>query len=241
MDDFHVGFVLFPGVTQLDFTGPYEVLSRLGTPPSTSVPSRFADTKVHVLASSLHPITSDRGLTFLPTCTFDQSPALDVLCVPGGSGVADALDSVATVEFIRRQGQRAKYVTSVCTGAFLLGASGLLMGRRATTHWAYTHLLPLFGARHENQRVVRDDNLFTAGGVTSGIDFGFTLVGEIAGSDVAQAIQLGLEYDPSPPYDAGGPDKAPEAAKSLMLQRNEKVFAAIRKWASRTEPPEASY
>ncbi len=117
--------------------------------------------------------------------------------------------------------QRAKYVTSVCMGAFVLGAAGLLKGRRAATHWAYGDLLPLVGATHEKARMVRDGNLFTAGGVTSGIDFGFGIVAELAGPEVAQALQLGLEYDPAPPFDTGHPDKASEAAVALMLRRNE--------------------
>ena len=119
------------------------------------------------------PVSSDRGLSFLPTCTFEDCPPLDLICLPGGPGVVEALADVETVDFIRRQGEHAKYATSVCMGAFLLGAAGLLKGRRATTHWAYVDLLPLVGATHEKARVVRDGNVFTAGGVTSGIDFAF--------------------------------------------------------------------
>ena len=126
-------------------------------------------------------MSSDRGLSILPTCTFDSAPPLDLICVPGGAGVVDALADVETVDFIRRQGGRAQFVTSVCTGAFLLGAAGLLKGRRAATHWAYVDLLPLVGASHEKARIVRDGNVFTAGGVTSGIDFAFRIVAEVAG------------------------------------------------------------
>ena len=164
----------------------------------------------------------------MPTCTFDSCPPLDLICVPGGAGVVDALADVETVDFIRRQGAHAEYVTSVCMGAFLLGAAGLLKGRRAATHWAYVDLLPLVGARHEKGRVVRDGNVFTSGGVTSGIDFAFRIVAELAGPEVAQAIQLAIEYDPSPPFDAGHPDKASEAATALMVQRNEKAHTGIR-------------
>jgi len=134
------------------------------------------------------------------------------------------------VDFIRRHGARADYVTSVCMGAFLLGAAGLLKGRRAATHWAYVDLLPLVGARHEKARVVRDGNVFTSGGVTSGIDFAFRIIAELAGPEVAQAIQLGIEYDPSPPFDSGHPDKASEPAKALMIKRNEAPHARIREW-----------
>jgi cyclohexyl-isocyanide hydratase len=228
MADFNIGFVIFSGITQLDFTGPFEILSRLGTPASISVPSKFSHSKVHVVAKTLGPVSSDLGLSFMPTCAFDSSPPLDLICVPGGAGVVDVLADSETIDFIRRQGRQAQYVTSVCVGAFLLGAAGLLHGRRAATHWAYVDLLPLVGARHEKGRIVRDDNVFTSGGVSAGIDFAFSIVAELAGPEVAQAIQLGIEYDPSPPFDAGHPDNAPKAATALMIQRNEKTRAAIR-------------
>ena len=160
---------------------------------------------------------------------------LDLLCVPGGgTGVVEALADAETVDFIRRQGGHATYVTSVCTGAFLLGAAGLLRGRRAATHWAFVDLLPLVGARHENGRVVRDGNVFTSGGVTSGIDFAFRIVAELAGPEVAEAIQLAIEYDPSPVFDAGHPDKASEAAVALMAQRNAAAHAGIRQALERS-------
>jgi cyclohexyl-isocyanide hydratase len=228
MSDFNIGFVIFPGITQLDFTGPFEVLSRIGTPPARGVENPFAEARTHVVAKTMEPVVSDRGLAILPSCTFGTCPPLDVLCVPGG-GVADALADAETIDFIRREGARARYVTSVCVGAFLLGAAGLLKGRRATTHWAYADLLPLVGATHERARVVRDGHIVTAGGVTSGIDFAFRLVAELAGAEVAKAIQLGLEYDPAPPFDAGYPDKASDAAITLMNQRNETGRAAIRR------------
>jgi cyclohexyl-isocyanide hydratase len=228
MADFNVGFVIFPGMTQLDFTGPFEVLSRLGTPPSLSTPSPFPDAKTHVIAKTRLPVMSDRGLGILPSCTFQDCPPLNLICLPGGAGVVDALADDETIDFIRREGERADYVTSVCVGAFLLGAAGLLRGRRATTHWAYVDLLPRVGARHEKARVVRDGNVFTSGGVTSGIDFTFAIVAELAGADVAKAIQLAIEYDPAPPFDAGHPDKASEAAIALMMSRNETARANLR-------------
>lgn len=229
MSDFNLGFVIFPGITQLDFTGPFEVLSRLGTPGSISTRSRFAQSKTHIVAKTTLPVTSDRGLGLLPTCTFDDCPPLDLLCVPGGAGVVDAVGDAETVAFIRRQGERAQYVTSVCVGAFLLGAAGLLNARKATTHWAYVDLLPLVGARYEKARVVRDGHIFTAGGVTSGIDFAFQIIAELAGPEVAQAIQLAVEYDPSPPFAAGTPDKASEAATTLMVQRNAAARAGLQR------------
>ena len=233
MSDFNIGFVIFPGITQLDFTGPYEVLSRLGTPPSLSVPSRFPHAKTHVLAKTMLPVLSDRGLGIMPSCTFQSCPTLNLICVPGGAGVVEALADVETIDFVHRQGARADYVTSVCMGAFLVGAAGLLKGRRAATHWAYVDLLPLVGASHEKGRVVRDGNVFTSGGVTSGIDFAFRIIGELAGPEVAQAIQLGIEYDPSPPFDSGHPDKASESARALMIQRNEMSHARIRQGLER--------
>ena len=216
MPDFNIGFVIFPQLTQLDFTGPLQVLSRL------------PQSKTHIIAKSEAPVPSDCGLSLVPTCTFATSPALDLICIPGGFGVTEAIDDRDTVEFVRRQGRGAKYVTSVCTGAFVLGAAGLLKGRRATTHWAYTDLLPLVGATHEKARVVRDGSVVTAGGVTSGIDFGLTIAAELAGEEVAQRIQLGIEYDPAPPFDAGHPDRAPQAVKSGLADRYEKSRAAYR-------------
>ena len=173
------------------------------------------------------PVLSDRGLSIDPSCAFDACPSLDLICVPGGPGVVEALADVETVDFIRRQGGSAKYVTSVCMGAFLLGAAGLLRARRATTHWAYVGLLPLVGARYEKARTVRDGNVFTSGGVSAGIDLAFSILAEIAGPEVARALQLGLEYDPSPPFDVGHPDKASEAAVALMVHRNAAARAGI--------------
>ncbi len=228
MSDFNVGFVIFPGITQLDFTGPFEVLSRLGTPPSISTASEFPQSKTHVVAKTMLPVTSDRGLIIMPTCTFENCPPLNLICVPGGAGVVEALADAETIDFIRRQGGRAEYITSVCMGAFLIGAAGFLKGRRAATHWAYVDLLPLIGATHEKGRIVRDGNVFTSGGVSAGIDFAFGIVAELAGPEVAQAIQLGIEYDPAPPFNAGHPDKASTAAIELMVQRNQKAYLGIQ-------------
>ena len=164
----------------------------------------------------------------MPTCVFESCPQLDVICVPGGPGVVGAIADDETVDFVRNQSARAQYVTSVCMGAFVLGAAGLLKGRRAATHWAYVDLLPLIGATHEKARIVRDGNLFTSGGVTSGIDFAFRIVAELAGPEVAQAIQLGIEYDPAPPFDGGHPDKASEAAVALMVRRNETAHKGLQ-------------
>ncbi|WP_292429122.1 DJ-1/PfpI family protein [Mesorhizobium sp.] len=235
MSEFNVGFVLFPGITQLDFTGPFEVLSRLATPASMAVPSKFQQAQTYVAAKTMAPVVSDRGLAIMPNCTFEDCPPLDLICVSGGAGVVDALADVEMVDFIRRQAADARYVTSVCVGAFLLGAAGLLQGRRATTHWAHTGLLPLVGATHEKGRIVRDGNVFTSGGVSAGIDFAFAIIAEIAGPEVAKAIQLSIEYDPAPPFDAGHPDKASEAAIELIVQRNAAARAGIEQALGRLE------
>lgn len=203
----NITFLLFANLTQLDFTGPLQVLSRL------------PDARVALAAKSMAPVSTDAVLTLNPTHIFDNCPPTDVLCIPGGFGVDDAMLDAATVAFVKRESARAKYVTSVCTGAFILGAAGLLKGKRATTHWAYHDALALVGATPVKARVVRDGNLFTGGGVTAGIDFAFTLAAEIAGEDVAKAIQLGLEYDPAPPFQSGAPDKAAAATLNVVKDR----------------------
>ena len=186
-------FLLFPGITQLDFTAPAQALCRM--PGATLVGA----------AATLDPIATDSGFSILPTHDFASAPQADILCVPGGHGVTEALGNAATIDFIARQAAGAQWVTSVCTGAFLLGRAGLLDGRRATTHWGYTHLLPLVGATYEAARVVEDGHVVTSGGVTSGLDFALTLIGRLHGAPVAQAIQLAIEYDPAPPYAGGIP------------------------------------
>ncbi len=216
MSSFNIGFVIFPDLTQLDFTGPLQVLARL--PQSAT----------HIIAKSEAPVPSDCGLSLVPTCTFANCPPLDLICVPGGvNGVIGAIGDRETMEFVRAQARHAKYVTSVCTGAFVLGIAGLLKGRRATTHWAYTGLLPLVGATYQRARIVKDGNLITAGGVTAGIDFGLSVVAEIAGETTARTIQLGIEYDPAPPFDSGHPDRAPSAVKSALCDRYEKANSAL--------------
>jgi cyclohexyl-isocyanide hydratase len=205
---FNIGFVIFPDLTQLDFTGPLQVLSRL--PQSVT----------HIVAKSAAPVPSDCGLGLVPTHTFASCPPLDLICIPGGSeGVAGIINDSETIDFVRQKAGAAKYVTSVCTGAFVLGVAGLLKRRRATTHWAYTDLLPLVGATHEKARVVRDDNIITGGGVTAGIDLGLSVIAEIAGETTARRVQLGIEYDPAPPFDSGNPDKAPTLKSELLSAR----------------------
>lgn len=187
----NIVFVLFDNVTQLDFTGPVQFLSRL------------PGAVVHVVSKDGQAVTTDCGFSILPRSGFAACPQASILCVPGGHGVRDAIADQVLVDFVRQQAKGADYITSVCTGAFVLGAAGLLQGKKATCHWAYTQLLPLFGATHAPARVVRDGNLITAGGVTSGIDFALELIAAISGEDVARTIQLALEYDPAPPFGGG--------------------------------------
>lgn len=212
----NIVFILFPNLTQLDFTGPLQVLSRL------------PGAKIHLAAKTTAPVPSDGVLTFNPTCAFADCPPADVICVPGGFGVDDAILDDELMTFVKREGARAKYMTSVCTGAFILGAAGLLKGKKATTHWAYHDELAKVGAAPVRARVVRDGNLITGGGVTAGIDFALTATAEIAGEDVAKAIQLSLEYDPAPPFDAGSPEKAPASILDAMKARYAPRLEAFR-------------
>jgi cyclohexyl-isocyanide hydratase len=183
---------------------------------------------MHIVAKTMDPVPSDSGLSLMPTHTFADCPPLDLICIPGGyRGVIQAMADRDLLAFVQRQAQTAKYVTSVCTGAFILGAAGLLKGRRATTHWAFTELLPLVGAIHEKRRVV-DGNLITAGGVTSGIDFGLEVVADVAGEEVAKSIQLGLEYNPRPPFASGHPDHAAASTLTAVMPRSEKARADFR-------------
>jgi len=184
---------------------------------------------MHIVAKTLDPVPSDSGLSLMPTHTFEECPPLDLICVPGGfRGVIRAMEDRDLIAFVQRQARTAKYVTSVCTGAFILGAAGLLKGRRATTHWGYAELLPLVGATHEKRRVVRDGNVITAGGVTSGIDFGLEVVADIAGEAVARSIQLSLEYDPNPPFSSGHPDRATAETLAEVGPRYEERRANFR-------------
>ena len=222
---FNIGFVIFPDLTQLDFTGPLQVLSRL--PQSAT----------HIVAKSAAPVSSDCGLGLVPTHTFANCPPLDLICIPGGSeGVAGIINDRETIEFVRQQAGAAKYVTSVCTGAFVLGVAGLLKGRRATTHWAYTGLLPLVGATHEKARFVKDGNVITGGGVAAGIDFGLSVVAEIAGESAARKIQLGIEYDPAPPLNSGHPDKAPTLKSELLSARYDGFISMYRERIEQAAP-----
>ena len=211
-----VGMVLFPGLTQLDLTGAYEVLARM------------PNTRVSLVASTLDPVRSEWGLTIVPDATYADAPPLDVLCVPGGWGVNARLDDDELLDFLRARGDHARYITSVCSGSLLLGAAGLLRGYRATTHWLSLDLLPLLGAESVRQRVVRDRNRITGAGVTAGIDFGLALAAELFGPAAAQRIQLAIEYAPAPPFDSGSPATAPDDIRDALGRESEDALRRRR-------------
>ncbi|WP_282819473.1 DJ-1/PfpI family protein [Curtobacterium flaccumfaciens] len=195
-DDIRIAFLLFPHLTQLDLTGPAQVLSR--------VPGA----RVEYVAATLDPVPSDCGLALVPTVTIRDAGPADVLVVPGGDGAFDAMLDPDVVAFVRRQAEHATWITSVCTGAFVLGAAGLLAGRRATTHWASKPMLEAFGAQPVDARIARDGAVVTAAGVSAGIDMALWLAAELAGRPAAEAIQLQIEYDPQPPFDHGSAERA---------------------------------
>jgi cyclohexyl-isocyanide hydratase len=200
----HIGILIYPNVTQLDATGPAQVLARV--PGAT----------LHMIWKTRDPIPTDAGFSIVPNTTFADCPRLDVICVPGGGGQVALMTDPETLDFLRRQAATARYVTSVCTGSLVLGAAGLLKGYRSACHWAWRDMLSDFGAIPVAERVVRDRNRISGGGVTAGIDFGLTVAAELAGEEVAKSIQLVLEYDPQPPFDSGSPEKAgPERVKRL--------------------------
>lgn len=201
-----IAILIYPGFTALDMVGPHYMFTSL------------MGAKTHVVARSLAPVTSDAGLIFTPTATFDDCPRdLDILCVPGGTdGTLAAMQDDATLDFLRDRGGRARFVTSVCTGSLVLAAAGLLRGYRATSHWAAREALKAFGAIPMAERIVEDRNRITGGGVTAGIDFGLTLVAKLRDRDYAQGVQLLAEYAPKPPFDAGEPDRAPAHITAMM-------------------------
>ena len=208
-----IAVLLFPDVTQLDLTGPAQVLSRLG------------NTTIDLVAKTAAPVPTDAGFPLMPTATFHDYAGCDILCVPGGLGDQAVMEDAASLAWVRATAQRAQWVTSVCTGALILGAAGLLRGYRATTHWASHHHLTAFGAIPVAERVVFDRDRVTGGGVTAGIDFALSLTAAIRGEAHARLVQLSLEYDPAPPFDSGSPTRAMPA-----------TLAAYRRLAERAAP-----
>jgi cyclohexyl-isocyanide hydratase len=222
-----VVFLVYPNVTQLDLTGPAQVLSRL------------SNARVDLVWKLRDPVQTDSGFALLPTATLDEIDQADVLCVPGGFGCIDVMQDNEVLGWVRSVGDNAQWVTSVCTGSLILGAAGLLRGYRATTHWAWRDYLKLFGAEPVTERVVFDRNRVTGGGVTAGIDFALALMAAIEGEDYARAVQLGLEYDPHPPFDSGTPDKAGselvqrvhERSNRMAPDREERIRAVAERFA----------
>jgi len=218
--------LLFPKITQLDLTGPFEVLRSL------------PDTRVRTIGKTTEPVHSEGGLILVPSATYADAPKLDVLFVPGGVGQIELTRDHETLAYLHEVGSNARWVTSACTGALLLGAAGLLRGYRAATHWAFMELLPVVGAIPVDQRVVIDRNRMTGGGVTAGIDIALTLAAELAGREVAETIQLSLEYDPHPPFQSGHPRDADRALvgrvreqlSSRFDERRAQLEAVAKSW-----------
>jgi len=203
MDERMIGLVLFPGFAALDIVGPYEVLASLG---ANGVNAGY---ETIWLAETLEPVKAHQGLSVVPEATFETAPAIDVLVVPGGPGQAHQMNNPKMIAFLKRAGRQARFVTSVCTGSLLLAKAGFLIGKRANTHWLAREELGALGAVVTNERVVQDGNVFTAAGVSAGIDMALGLAAELAGVTAAKVIQLNIEYDPQPPFDSGSPEKAP--------------------------------
>lgn len=224
---FRIGLLLFPDVTQLDLTGPYEVFIK------------FPDAEVRLVWKSLDPVATGGGMRIVPDTTFADCPQLDLVCVPGGAGMNSLLNDPETLSFLKRQAAGARYVTSVCTGALVLGAAGLLRGKRATTHWMSHEMLETLGAIPVAERVVKDGRIVTGGGVTAGIDFALRIAAELFGEQTARTIQLGIEYDPQPPFDGGSPrDAAPELVaqtRSTAATRQQERADAVARAAARLD------
>jgi cyclohexyl-isocyanide hydratase len=210
-----IGILIFDEITQLDAMGPWEVFARI------------PGAKVLLVAKKKRPVAAQFGLTLVPHTDIRRCPKLDVLCIPGGSGVNNLLLDDAILAFVRRQARHARYVTSVCTGSLVLGAAGLLQGRRAACHWLSLPLLAELGAKPSSRRIERDGNIITAGGVTSGIDFGLQLAALVAGKAEAKRIQLMIQYDPRPPFRFGTPRQAGKAVTRAIIRR-QRVFQAQR-------------
>lgn len=214
--EYNIGLLMYPGMTQLDLTGPHQVFAFM------------PNTRVHLLWKTLAAVTSSEKMTILPTTTFDDCPALDVLCVPGGSGQVEMMGDTEVLKFLQQQGQTAKYITSVCTGSLILAAAGLLQGYRAACHWAFRDQLGMLGVDVGTERVVIDRNRITGGGVTAGIDFGLVIAATLCGEETAKMIQLLLEYNPAPPFNAGSPENAGDVLVEQVKKFGEELIQASK-------------
>jgi cyclohexyl-isocyanide hydratase len=213
---FTIGLLLFPDMTQLDMTGPYEVFARI------------PGARVHVLWKTLDPVRTERGLVMVPTMRLADCPALDLVCVPGGPGQVPLMTDPEVLGFLRRQAAACRWVTSVCTGSLVLGAAGLLRGYRATSHWLSLDQLALLGAEPVAERIVMDRNRITGAGVTSGIDFALFVAAQLCGEAQAKEIQLSIEYDPAPPFAGGSPRSADPAVVETIRAKLKDRQAARR-------------
>jgi cyclohexyl-isocyanide hydratase len=220
--EYKIGLVIYPGMTQLDITGPQQVFSFM------------PNTKVYCLWKTLEPVTSSDNLTILPTTTFADSPPLDVLCVPGGPGQVEMMRDAEVLEFLQHQSKTAKYITSVCTGSLILAAAGLLQGYRAACHWAFRDQLAILGVEVVTERVVIDRNRITGGGVTAGIDFGLVIAAHLCGEETAKIIQLLLEYNPAPPFNVGSPENAGPVLVKQVQKIGEQLIEASLKQTKET-------
>jgi cyclohexyl-isocyanide hydratase len=220
-----VNVILVPDMVQLDIAGPYEVLAR--------VPGWAVD----LVAATTTPVRTDRGLAMVPTRTRESAPPSDILVVPGGAGVDHAMLDECWLAYVRREVQAAKYVFGICTGSFLLAAAGVLAGRRAGAHWQARDLLARFGVTPSDARLTVDGKFYTSGGVTSGIDMALKVVADAAGETTARAIQLGIEYDPAPPFPGGTPFTSPpaivEAVRAMSAKRRTEREAMVEEAAKR--------
>lgn len=219
--NFSIGIFIFSGVTQLDFTGPYEVFSRI------------PNAKVFLFAQTKGAITTESGMKFIPDYDFSDCPDLDILLVPGGSGTTILMEEFEVLDFLKEKAEKSKFITSVCTGSLVLAAAGLLDGYKATTHWLSLDVLKLFPVQISGERFVKDRNRITGGGVTAGIDFALFLTAEFFGIDLAEEIQLMIEYNPAPPFTSGHPTTATshlveKVKSSRETAQNRRKAAAIR-------------
>ena len=217
-EKFLIVFILYPRLTQLDFTGPYEVLARM------------PNAEVIIASKDGGELKTEMGLTFANLRALADVERADMIMIPGGPGQTEAMQDQAFMAEVKRLGESAHYVTSVCTGSLILAAAGLLNGKRAGSHWAYRELLAMFGAIPDDARVVRDGNAITGGGVTAGIDIALTIVADLAGEKVAKMIQLAIEYAPAPPFNCGRPETA-DAETIAAVKHLFSGFAAERREA----------
>lgn len=226
LDTVRIGFLIFPGMLQLDFTGAYGVLAAAGK-----------RAEICLVWKNTDQVLSSDGLSFAPSVSFPDCPALDVIIVPGGGGIVPLLDDESVLAFLKKNALTAGFICSICTGALVLGAAGLLQGYKATTHWLSHDMLALLGAEPVRERVVADRDRITAAGVTSGIDMALTLAGRLWGDETAMAIQLNMEYAPVPPYASGSPERAPRelvaAMRAKTAARQAERLDAVKKAAAK--------